>query len=463
LQLPPLLLHHLQTVQGFKEAAFVKAHQQAPITSLRINPEKYSLIQQSCAHETDVLSFIQKKEAVPVSWCSNGFYLPQRPIFITDPCIHAGAYYVQEASSMFLHYALQQISSNSSNMVVLDACAAPGGKSTLLSSFFSEGLVVSNEVIKSRANILLENITKWGNGNVVVTNNDVKQIGALENFFDVIVVDAPCSGSGLFRKDENAISEWSQANVTLCSQRQQRIIADLLPSLKQNGKLIYSTCSYSVEENEAIVDWLLENFSLQSIALNIPENWGILPTQSLNKKGWGYRFFPNAVQGEGFFMAVFEKQDGNSNCYLPENSVVRAEKQVVQMLSNSFNLPESMEIINHQHQLIGIEAAQIKNIQLLYKNLYIKKIGIDIGMIKGKDIIPHHALAMAKNFKNYHQIITVSKEQALLFLRRKELEIQSAYKGWCLLQYCGLNLGWVKVLPNRLNNYYPTEWRILKD
>ena len=243
-----------------------------------------------------------------VQWSSNGFYLQKRPSFTLDPLFHAGAYYVQEASSMFLEEALKQTVDLSQPIKILDLCAAPGGKSTLIQSVINnESLLVSNEVIKTRVNILSENITKWGAANVIVTNNDAKDFQRLPNYFDVIVVDAPCSGSGLFRKDREAISEWSEQNVHLCSQRQQRILADVLPALKEDGVLIYSTCSYSEEEDEQIADWLVEEFKVQSLKFKVEEEWGIVETQSSKQNASGYRFYPDKVKGEGFFIAVFKK------------------------------------------------------------------------------------------------------------------------------------------------------------
>ena len=204
-------------------------------------------------------------------WCEYGFYLNERPVFTFDPLLHAGAYYVQEASSMFLYEVLKQ-TCDDTNKKVLDLCAAPGGKSSLMSSYFKNSLLVSNEAIKQRANILYENLTKWGSANVIITNNDAADFKRLENYFDVIVVDAPCSGSGLFRKDAEAINEWSIKNVELCNQRQQRILADVYPALKQDGILIYSTCSYSKEEDEDISDWLKNNFNVDSLQLKLKMN-----------------------------------------------------------------------------------------------------------------------------------------------------------------------------------------------
>src|SRR5436190_4820828 len=260
-QLPKKLLQSLQGIEGFDRDAFESIHARSEqITSIRINPSK------------DFEFGISNFETGPVPWCQYGYYLKERPSFTFDPLFHAGCYYVQEASSMFLEQALKQTVDLSKPLRVLDLCAAPGGKSTHIQSLISPGsLLVSNEVIKSRCNILKDNIIKWGCENVVVTNNDPKDFAKLENYFDVIVVDAPCSGSGLFRKEPDAIEHWSENNVALCSQRQQRILADVWPSLKEDGILVYSTCSYSKEEDEDIVKWMNEKFLAANCQLLISE------------------------------------------------------------------------------------------------------------------------------------------------------------------------------------------------
>ena len=264
MNLPEPLIQSLQNVKGFNEDAFKAVHQSGgQITSVRSNPEKIFNIQHS----------IFNAQLEKVLWSSNGYYLFERPSFTLDPLFHAGAYYVQEASSMFLEEVLKQTVDLTRPLRVLDLCAAPGGKSTLIQSVISkDSLLVSNEVIKTRVNILAENIAKWGAPNVIVTNNDPSDFKRLPGYFDVIVVDAPCSGSGLFRKDPNAINEWSENNVALCAQRQQRSLADILPSLKEGGVLIYSTCSYSQSEDEDISNWLQKEYSffnLQSSIFNI--------------------------------------------------------------------------------------------------------------------------------------------------------------------------------------------------
>ncbi|HEY0299364.1 MAG TPA: RsmB/NOP family class I SAM-dependent RNA methyltransferase, partial [Arachidicoccus sp.] len=300
LPLPQALLSSLQNTAGFDRDSFIKIHEQTSgITSVRYNPEK----------------LIYHKENLPadkIPWSPYGFYLSERPSFTLDPLFHAGLYYVQEPGSQFIWEALSQSVQRDAKVKVLDLCAAPGGKSTLLSSYFTDGLVVANEVIKSRANVLIENITKWGTDNVVVTNNDPQHFSSLKNYFDVVLVDAPCSGSGLFRKDNEAIAEWSEENVMLCNRRQQRILSDAYAAIKENGLLIYSTCSYSPQEDEEILDWLSDNFSLENIPLEMQAEWHITEVESSKHKTTGYKFYPDKTRSEGFFIAVFRKKDGDA-------------------------------------------------------------------------------------------------------------------------------------------------------
>jgi 16S rRNA C967 or C1407 C5-methylase (RsmB/RsmF family) len=315
--LPPSLIASLQHIPGFDEPAFRQVHAQVvPLTSIRINPAKMP---------ADLFSK-HFGAATAVPWNSDGYYLKERPAFTLDPLLHAGAYYVQEASSMFVAEAMRQCCDLTQPIKVLDLCAAPGGKSTLLQSILPEGsLLVSNEVIKARVNILAENITKWGAPNVVVTNNDPQHFQRLPGFFDVIVVDAPCSGSGLFRRDPAAIGEWSENNVALCSQRQQRILADVLPALKEGGILIYATCSYSRQEDEDIIEWLADCEQMDSIALELQPQWGI--TQTGTRNAAGYRFFPDKVQGEGFFIACFTKKKGRRQLYCKNKKTGNAARK----------------------------------------------------------------------------------------------------------------------------------------
>ncbi|MBS1641384.1 MAG: RNA methyltransferase [Bacteroidetes bacterium] len=451
MKIPHQLIQSLQHAKGFNSKAFEALHNtKETITSVRINPFKTSI---------EKLLFNNYQQ---VGWCQHGYYLSERPSFTLDPFFHAGAYYVQEASSMFLWKVLQQTITETNNKKVLDVCAAPGGKSTLLSTYFNNGLVVSNEVIKQRANILTENITKWGLPNVVATNNDPKQFKQLENYFDVIVIDAPCSGSGLFRKDEEAVNEWSENNVMLCNQRQQRIIADIMNCLKQDGILIYSTCSFSIEENETILDWVCDTFNTSTIQIQLQTEWNITETQSTKHNAYGYRFWPYLTKGEGFFMAAFKKNDGAlEHNKIKTQALISPSKNEMQIMQSFIQLSSKYSFFKQNENIKAIENSWLNELQTLAKYLFIKKAGVELGAVKGKDFIPSHELAVSVLSSENLSVIELDKEQALQYLRRQEVSIQSQ-KGWQLVAYCGLPLGWIKVLPNRINNYYPNEWRILK-
>ncbi len=463
--LPPQLIKSLEGVKGFNSKAFEAVHVSGEqVTSVRINPKKTRGKWQEA--ESNASSFNIQHSTFnidsPILWCPHGYYLSSRPSFTFDPLFHAGAYYVQEASSMFLWEVLKQTVGASTQKKVLDLCAAPGGKSTLLASYFTDGLIVSNEVIKSRAAILTENIIKWGADNVVVTNNDPKDFQRLENYFDVIVIDAPCSGSGLFRKDPNAINEWSEENVNLCSLRQQRIVADVLPSLKQNGILIYSTCSYSKQEDEDVLDWLVEKLQVASFKLQVNQDWNIVEVESDKHKAFGYRFYPDKIKGEGFFITAFKKINGEEESYQLEQNLFYPNKIELEQLQHFIPLPQEYKVFKQNETLRAIKEVWLTSLKNLAKHLYIKKAGVELGTIKGKDFIPSHELAVSQLPLQSLAVIELQKEDALLYLKRKELVVV-APKGWTLVTYCGLPLGWIKVLPNRINNYYPQEWRILKD
>lgn len=450
MSLPKALLESLTGVAGFNRPSFEAVHASGQqVTSIRVNPGKNRGLQPAGMGQ--------------VPWCPYGYYLPERPSFTLDPLFHAGAYYVQEASSMFIWFVLQQLIGTDTEKRVLDLCAAPGGKSSLLASYFTNGWVVANEVIKQRASVLVENMTKWGSDHVTVTNNDPVHFQSLPGYFDVMVVDAPCSGSGMFRKDPAAMEEWSEQAVQLCSQRQQRILADALPALAEEGMLIYSTCSYSMEEDEAIADWLVHEMGMESLSLPVPAAWGIVETHSPHNKAAGYRFYPDQVTGEGFFIAAFRKKPVVAETRYKELVLTVPSKQELQLVQSFLRLPETYSLFKQGEQIRAIPARWYKDLQVLAKALYIKKAGVGIGTIKGKDVIPDHELAVSHLWEGHFTPISLTKEQALVYLRRKDLLLPDAPKGWHLVAYEGLPLGWVKILPNRLNNYYPAEWRILKE
>ncbi len=450
MQIPQALIQSLQNVAGFDGNAFEQVHASGEqVVSIRLNPAK-PVVSPSLTVEGSV------------PWCEQGYYLKERPFFTFDPLLHAGAYYVQEASSMFVWQALKQLVPDQAGKKVLDLCAAPGGKSTILASYFKEGLVVANEVIKNRASILVENMSKWGAAAVVVTNNDPSHFQSLPGYFDLILADAPCSGSGLFRKDIAAVEHWSEDNVTLCSQRQQRILADILPALKENGILLYSTCSYSELENEWIADWLVAEMGMKSLSLELPSEWGIVNTVSAREAAFGYRFYPNLLKGEGFFLAAFQKQQSAGFKKIKPNQISPLSKNELQQLNTNIPLVDGLSFFQQAGTIRAIPAPWIGDIGILASQLYIKKAGVEIGSLKGKDLVPAHELALSDLLNPGFPILELDLEQSLLYLKRKDLTLYGQM-GWNLLQYCGMSLGWVKVLPNRINNYYPAEWRILKD
>lgn len=441
--LPSSLLNALEQAPGFDRQGFEAVHASGrQVTSIRVNSAKATV---------EEIKF----STSPVPWSSFGYYLAQRPSFTLDPLLHAGCYYVQEASSMFVEQALKQTVDLSRSLKVLDLCAAPGGKSTLLQSLIStNSLLVSNEVIKSRSAVLQENITKWGAANVVVTNNDPKDFARLTDFFDVMVIDAPCSGSGLFRRDAAAIEEWSEANVLLCSQRQQRIVADALPALKKDGVLIYCTCSYSVEEDEAVVNWLCDEFEMSRLKLSVDPSWNIAESSAC------YRFYPDKLNGEGFFIACLRKNDGGEASFSAKQK--KLTKQELQAVSPWINSEIPLHLFRHKEDVIAVPPSLEPLIPVLQERLYLRQAGITLGKLVNNALIPEHALALSTIYNNSLPGIPLSMEEALQYLRRADFMPETSLKGWALMQYEGHNLGWAKLLPNRLNNYYPKEWRILK-
>lgn len=444
--LPPPFEHQMQQLLPPEEyAAFVAALQETPPVSIRMNPQKSSGVQ---------------RPASSVLWNPFGFYLPERPIFTLDPAFHAGAYYVQEASSMFLYETLRQTIDFSKKLKILDLCAAPGGKSTLIADLISpESLLVANEVIRSRVGALRENLEKWGAPNIAVTSAEAEEFAALEGFFDVVVADAPCSGEGLFRKDADAMREWSPANVELCSARQRRILAAAVEALASGGVLAYSTCTFNRSENEDNALWLTQNFDLELLKLKIPAEWGIAETEG------GYRFFPHRVRGEGFFISIFRKKEGASKKQNAPSSF-----KIIKPLAKNL-VPEVVRWLKAgtdvrffqtpSGEILALPAALENDYLVLDKFLKTKWFGTAVGEFKGKDFVPSHALALSQLASPDLPALDLSREQALLFLKKETFDVPPEMpRGWALARFDGLNLGWLKILPGRMNNYLPPERRI---
>lgn len=412
----------------------------APV-SIRINPFK---------------PFPAHTRKEPVLWNPNGFYLDERPSFTLDPAFHAGMYYVQEAASMSLEFVLGQLSLEGA--VALDLCASPGGKSSLLASHLwpRKGVVLANEVIRQRAFTLKENLVKWGLPNILVSQLDPRQIGMAGALFDLILIDAPCSGEGMFRKDDTAKSEWSPEHVELCSARQKRILSDVLPALKEGGHLIYSTCTFSEEENEENLRWLKQEHGLTSLSIPFPENRGIV---EMEQDGvFGYRFYPHRTKGEGLFIALLQKTEAakapKTKSFQPGSK--NAKKGPAHFVNEDFRFFQGHDGWHGFPSGLAEQAGFLQSsLPLFYPGL---RVAEEIG--KEWKPAPELAFSVSRNREAFSSI-PLERKEALRFLHRDELKFPDAPMGWLLLDYLGQGLGFVKNLGNRSNSQYPKEWRIL--
>lgn len=413
-------------------------------TSVRLNMQK-------CIHRL----------SSPVPWCSSGYYLDARPLFTLDPYLHAGCFYVQEASSMLIEQALK--SRLNRPMKVLDLCAAPGGKTTHIMSLLPEGsLLVANEVIRNRAKILSENTLKWGSIPCIVTNNDPEDFSFLKGFFDIILVDAPCSGEGMFRKDADACLEWSPEHVDLCSGRQLRILYDIWDCLAPDGLLLYSTCTFNEKENEDVVSRFIAEQDAVCDQIALKPEWGIVERE---KHGAiSYRCFPHAVRGEGFSLSVIQKKGG------PEYT---ASKKV--RPSGALTISSEAQSKDAKKYIQGIDACLYRTgdsywaIPKSWQSLLLEianhcriiHAGIPVIEQIGHKINPLPPLAFSPCYNTeIMPTVVISLEQAVRYFKKEPLVLPIAHKGWVHLVYNGVSIGFVKNIGNRANNPYPQEWAI---
>lgn len=452
-QLPESFIVQMQADLGTELPEFIDSLAQKPPVSIRINPSK------------NASKLLNVPISAPIAWHTEGYYLSERPSFTLDPAFHAGAYYVQEASSMFIAKALKQVI-DFQDVTVLDLCAAPGGKSTLLASLLrGDSLLLANEVIKSRVEILKENLMKWGYSNVLASHHDSDDFADLQGFFDIVLVDAPCSGEGLFRKDEKAMDEWSTDSVQSCSARQKRILSNAIKLVKPHGILLYSTCTYNDFENKNNVVFIANHSDFDSIQLTNIEA-GIVEKEWANedrKKVYGYQFYPHRIQGEGFFVSVFKNtQTTHKALPTPKLTLDKVSKKQVEAASKWLKSPEQFEFFQkHTGDIFIISKNNLMRIALIDKALKKKSLGLVIGLFKGQDFIPSHDLALSIDISDAVQFVDLNKDDALKYLRKENFELpHEAPSGWTLARYGSLNLGWMKVLKNRINNYLPTEFRI---
>lgn len=396
-----------------------------------------------------------------IPWCPLGKYLNERPSFTLDPAFHTGEYYVQESASMFIWHILDQCIADNKEIKILDLCASPGGKTSLIAAYLeNKGLLVANEVIKTRAYTLKTNMIKEAYENVVITNNDPKDFGVLDNFFDIILVDAPCSGEGMFRKNHKAIDEWSEENAIHCAARQRRIIADVLPSLKENGYVIYSTCTYNDQENIDNLIWATKNLPLKNIVVECPEEWGIVKIEK--EDNLGYQFYPHLVQSEGFFISLMQKTEAT-----PKNKIkIRvklepASKSEMLTLSKWVQLNPNMTFAKDPTDMVHYYPISFKDeINMLFSYVRIIHCGITFGKITKDIVVPEHDLALYPKVSENIPRYELSKKEALLFLKKELNQIDSEELGWIIVTYHSNGIGWIKNIGSRLNNYLPNEWKI---
>lgn len=442
LQLPGEFGERMKMQLGDEADAFFHALGQPSPTSVRLHPAKGK-------------AGFPLGEKIP--WCADGYYLEARPQFHLDPHWHGGAYYVQEASSMILDAVISRLSLPDVPKIWLDLCAAPGGKSGILARHMATGdVLIANEINGTRRSILYENLVKGGYLNTCITGLAPSSFPA--SIADIILIDAPCAGEGMMRKEPEAIRQWTPQLVHSCSLLQRDIVRSAFTSLKPGGLMIYSTCSYSPQENINNVLSFLEAYGMECIPFSFPEEWNIC---TLHHEGaTGYQLFPHRVKGEGLFFAVLKKQEAatdrvshkkNSTSFFPVPTLLLGWLQdpvkfLTSRSSSTFDLitsatsPVAMEPINHLHGVQWISQA---------------------GELKGKDFIPSHFLAMSDEGSPSIPSVRLNQNEALDFLERKiPSPSPESAEGWHLAQYEGTNLGWLKKTSQGWKNHYPMSWRL---
>ena len=437
MKIPQAIIDSIKNIRGFDLETFIQAHEQGNLPiSIRLNP--FKLIEKWNVETSDT------------SFSEYGKYVNNLPNFNIDPLFHAGTYTVQEANSMSLEYVLRNTVDLSKDLRILDLCASPSGKNTHIASLITpESIFVSNEVISTRSDILADNMTKLGTMNTIVTSNDPKDFGKLTGFFDVVLIDPPNSSSGLFRKNPDAVKDWSLENVALFAQKQKQIIADAWACLKDSGILIYTTSSYSFAENEEVMDWVCEKYGATNA----------LATKILDEES--LRFYPSE-KGEGFFISALKKNNPEKEIYVRtgrpiKNNSRRTQREVFRPWIkdidnyNWYDVKDEFFLINSEHEYL---------VNVLQSYLHIRKAGVKMGKIAGKDLIPDHQLALSLYLSENINRVELTEEEAMKYLRREDFTLDQAQKGWSLMTFKNFGLGWAKILPNRINNYYPKEFRV---
>ena len=402
---------------------------------------------------------IRKRTALPtaagrVAWNVNGQYLCEGYSPVFDPLWHAGGYYMMEAASQSVAHVLAALPLPAQARA-LDLCAAPGGKSTvLLNSLPDDAVVVSNEIVRSRANILYENAVKWGCDNHLVSHVDPQTLAASGLLFDLILVDAPCSGEGMFRKDVQARAEWSLDNVNQCALRQRDILTAATAMMAQGGYLIYSTCTFAEAENDAQIDALLASGDWQVV----PVDFEACPADNRPlKTRHGWQFLPGITQGEGLYNTALQftglNEPGRHKIethFHPFKGAVTFQSPIE---AGAHTLVADGPRVWHMHPAVQAVANHLRT----FKTPLLKA-GIAVGALKGKDLLPDHELALWNGWSPQHGV-EMELADALNYLRGQSQRGMHP-KGWNLVLHQGQALGWMKSIGDRWNNAYPQHWKL---
>ena len=399
-----------------------------------------------------------------IAWSRNGRKLKERPSFTLDTAFHAGAYYVQEAASQFIDHIVAGEPLQGKR--VLDMCSAPGGKTTIYSTAVGvDGLVVANEYVRSRANILADNVRKWGMSNVLVTNNAPEHIAQFEGWFDLVAVDAPCSGEGMFRKEEVAREEWSIDAVKMCAARQLSIVREAWQSLKAGGLFIYSTCTFNDEEDEGLLRTFIDEMGdvfEPSQRVEIDDAWGVVRGEVGAFQT--FRFFPHKTDSEGLFVAVARKAEATTQ------RTPKARKKVMQEV-DKVSRRELMRWLQDADQyafamvadtIYAYRTEQFKAVQALSEGLTAIYSGVAMGQIfKGK-LKPDWALSQYVGLnRDAVAVEELDEQRALDYLRKKDIAVGDMVEGMNLMTHNGRALGFAKKVGARCNNLYPNSLKIM--
>jgi 16S rRNA C967 or C1407 C5-methylase (RsmB/RsmF family)/NOL1/NOP2/fmu family ribosome biogenesis protein len=461
--LPPTFVENMKAILGSEYPGFESSLHEIPPVSIRLNSGIKLPVTGIPFHEiprSDPAGAEHPQVLISgnVPWCSSGLYLSGRPAFTPDPLFHSGSYYVQEAASMFLEQCASAVKQYAGAERILDLCAAPGGKYTHLASLFPDSLLVGNEVIRPRSAILEENTVKWGRANTAITSCDPSSFRRLGHFFDFILVDAPCSGEGMFRRDSGALKDWSPENVKHCAARQRRIVRDVWDALKPGGFMLYATCTYNIEENENTVKFIIEHLGAESIPIDTDHIYKGNVSPSIDGKIHACRFFPHKTASEGLFLSLIRKNGELKQRKTSKSSHTRKIPELISWTRQS----DTFAHIRNSDRIYMMPEKFVADIELIGKTVHTLSSGTEICTVKGKNLIPSFDFALSAEIDtSSFNIWKVDKITALKFLAKETLYAPPGMgKGYILLTWQGVPLGWVKNIGPRCNNMLPQNRKI---